>query len=197
MGDDQSQLQTVSWQREQTGLAALASPAGSASNCSSSESLQESKAQLHLHRADGRWRMDTSGASAQLAASRAAARRAPGTRSRVRATGCDRTRASSTLGSSGLASPLWRARAAGDASLGSRRCSVGSDADRELVSVAQELCAQRLRRALTCRRVRQPGEAATARPLGSAEPLSSAELASAPSGRWSTRRRPSAGSDTT
>ena len=63
----------VTRQREQTGLAALASPAGSASNCSSSESLQESKAQLHLHRADGRWRMDTSGASAQRAASRAAA----------------------------------------------------------------------------------------------------------------------------
>ena len=63
----------VTWQREQTGLAALASTARSASNCSSSRSLQESKVQLHIHRADGRWRMDTSGASAQRAASRAVA----------------------------------------------------------------------------------------------------------------------------
>ena len=63
----------VTWQREQTGLAALASTAGSASNRSSSESRQKAKVQLHLHRADGRWRMDTSGASAQLAVSRAAA----------------------------------------------------------------------------------------------------------------------------
>lgn len=63
------------------------------------------------------------------------------------------------------------------------------DAGRELVSVAQELCAQRLLRALTGRPVRQPGEAATARLLGSAEPTSSADLASTPSDRWSTRRR--------
>ena len=65
--------ESVTCQRDQTRLSAMVSPAGSASNQSSSKSFQKSKAQLHLHRADGRWRMDTLGASAQRAASRAAA----------------------------------------------------------------------------------------------------------------------------